>query len=237
MSPWSSRSKSSRGAAREEAPPPVPGPVTAVREHRKHAGRYVVEIAGRAVGAYSAEAIAELGLRVGVDVDAALLPRVMAAGRFVACYDKATEALARRARSRADLERWLRAREFADTEIEPVMERLVSFGLLDDFAFARGFARSRATSRGHGRRRIAAELGRKGVPRAVVDAVLSELSEDLDATEPEAMEAAAAKRAKALGSLEPVVAQRRLFGWLVRRGYDGRAASEVARRLFPASRY
>lgn len=232
MCAWNARRKKPV----EDEEPLAPGAVTAVREHRRHEGRYNVEIGGRAAGAFSAEAIAELGLRVGVVVDADALPRVLAAGRFVACYDKATEALARRARSRVELERWLRDREFSPAEIEPAVERLIALRLLDDHAFATAFARSRATGRGHGRRRIAAELSRKGVPREVVDAVLADLAEDLDRTEPEAMEAAATRRARSLQRLEQAVAQRRLFGWLVRRGYDGRAAIGVARKLFPASR-
>lgn len=217
-----------------ESTPPAPGPVTAVREHRRHAGRYIVEVSGTVLGAYSAEALAELGLCVGLQVDDALLARATSSARMVACHDKAMEALARRARSRADLERWLRDREFTAAEMEPALSRLLELGVLDDLAFARGFARSRSTGRGHGRRRIASELMRKGVARSVIDSVIAELAEELDRTEPEAMEAAASKRAKALGSLEPAVAQRRLWGWLVRRGYDSRSALEISRRLFPA---
>lgn len=219
-----------------EAPSPLPGAVTALREHPRKKGRYSLKIGGIPAGELSAESIGDLGLRVGSPVDAALLVRVLAAARVSACYDKALETLARRARSAADLGRWLRARDFTPDDIAAALERLTALGLLDDLAFARGFARTRAAGRGFGRRRIAAELARKGVPRDVVDAVLAELAEDLDQSEPEAMEAAAEKRARSLASLAPDVAQRRLFGWLVRRGYDGRAASDVARRLFPRAR-
>ncbi|MHB1298995.1 MAG: hypothetical protein ACYC0B_10755, partial [Gemmatimonadaceae bacterium] len=81
--------------------------------------------------------------------------------------------------------------------------------------------------------RVAAELARKGVPRPIVDQVLGDLAEELETSEPEAMEAAAEKRAKSLAGLEPEVGRRRLFGWLVRRGCDARLASELARRLVP----
>lgn len=219
-----------------EAPTPVPGVVTALREHPRKKGRYSLKIGGIAAGDLSAESVGELGLRVGAMVDAALLPRVLAAARLTQCYDKALEALARRSRSAADLGRWLRARDCVADDIASTLEKLTTLGLLDDLTFARGFARSRAAGKGFGRRRIAAELARKGVARGVVDEVLAELAEDLDQSEPEAMLAAAEKRARSLASLAPEVAQRRLFGWLVRRGYDGRAASDVARRLFPRSR-
>ena len=227
-----------RGAHRTAAPeePPQPGPITSLREHPRRRGRYSVEIGGVALGALSVESISELGLRAGLMVDESLLPRLLSAARAVACYDKALDALARRARSRADLERWLRARDFTADEVTPALDKLAELGLLDDLAFARGYAQSRTVGRGFGRRRVAAELARKGVSRAVVDEVLAELSETLEQGEPDAMAAAAEKRAKSLSSLAPEVAQRRLMGWLVRRGYDMRAASETARRLFPRQR-
>ncbi len=219
---------------REERPAPAPGPVTALRENPRRAGRYVVDVAGEPVGPVTAEIIGELGIRMGRVLDDAMLARLLAAARGVACYDKALDALARRSRSRADLGRWLRLRDFTEAEIEPVLDKLTELGLLDDHAFARGFAQSRTVGRGFGRRRVAAELARRGVARETVDEVLSELSDSLDVTEPEAMAKAAEKRARSLEKLEPAVAQRRLFGWLVRRGYDSREAMDLARRIFPA---
>lgn len=215
------------------ASPPAPGPVTALRENPRRAGRYVVEVAGDPIGPVSAEVIAELGLRIGRVLDEPMLTRLIAAARAVECYDKALDALARRSRPRVDLGRWLRLRDFSAAEIEPALDKLTDLGLLDDHAFARGFAQSRIVGRGFGRRRVAAELARRGVDRAVVDEVLAELSAQLDQSEPEAMMKAAEKRARSLGKLEPAVAQRRLYGWLVRRGYDSREALDMARRLFP----
>lgn len=215
------------------ASPPEPGPVTALRENPRRAGRYVVEVAGDPIGAVSAELIAELGLHIDRMLDEPMLTRLIAAARGVECYDKALDALARRSRPRVDLGRWLRLRDFSPAEIEPALDKLTALGLLDDHAYARGFAHSRTVGRGFGRRRVAAELARRGVDRAIVDEVLAELSEQLDQSEPEAMAEAAKKRARSLEKLEPAVAQRRLYAWLVRRGYDSRGALELARRLFP----
>jgi len=218
---------------KDPPPLPVPGTLNSLREQPRHPGRYMIEIGNVPVGPLSAESIGALGLAKGREVDEALLLRVVAAARAVACYDKAVAALARRARPRADLERWLRQREFGGEEIAPALDKLTELGLLDDLAFARSYAASRTVGRGFGRRRVAAELARKGVPRPIVDQVLGDLAEELETSEPEAMEAAAEKRARSLRALEPEVAQRRLFGWLVRRGCDARLASDLARRLLP----
>lgn len=210
----------------------MPGPVTALREHARRAGRYLLEVGGVEVGPVSVEAIAELGLRVGAPLDAGALDRALEATRRVACFDHALDALARRARSRRELERWLGQRGHGPEVIAAALERLTALGLLDDRAFATGFAQSRAKGRGFGARRIAAELARRGVARGVVDEALGALREEGgEESEAAALEAAATKRVRSLGGLEPEVARRRLVGWLVRRGFAAGAAARVARRL------
>lgn len=207
--------------------------ITALREHPRRAGRYVLELDGRAFGALSVERIADHALAVGGMVDVALRARLERAVREVACYDKALDTLARRARSAADLARWLREKEFTPEEIAPAIDRLTALGLLDDLAYARGFARTRlGAGRGYGPRRVAIELGRKGVARSTVDAVLRELAEEEGGgDERSAALAVAQRRARGMGQLSPEVRQRRLYGFLVRRGFAMGIAAEVARRL------
>lgn len=206
--------------------------VTALREHPRRAGRYVVELDGQAVGAVSVDRLAELGLRVGGTVDAALRSRLERAAREVACYDRATDALARRARSRSELTRWLRTREFTASEIDPALDKLAALGLLDDRAYARGFARSRlSVGRGYGPRRVAAELARRGVSREIVDEVLAELRDEGPADEQTAIEAVAARKWRTLAALEPQVARRRLIGFLSRRGFSTGAIAAVVRQI------
>lgn len=211
----------------------TPSRVTALREHPRRAGRYVLEIDGQAFGALSVERIADLALRVGGTVDDALRARLAGAVREVACYDKALDTLARRARSAADLARWLREKEFTAEEIAPAIDRLTALGLLDDLAYARGFARTRlGAGRGYGPRRVAMELARKGVARGIVDAVLREFAEEEGGGDERAAAAAVAeRRARGMATLAPEVRQRRLYGFLVRRGFAMGIAAEVARRF------
>ena len=201
--------------------------------------------------------VAEHGLRVGMELDEAGLGRVMRDAGRVACFDRAQDALARRSRSRADLERWLRQRDYDADAISTALERLEALGLLDDAVFARGFARSRLVGRGFGPRRVAAELSRHGVARRVADAVLAELASERSNGGAEAagtggdageagdggahgdvavsgVQAAAARRAKSLRRLEAAVAERRLLGWLVRRGFGVDEARHAARKALAA---
>ena len=236
MSHKSRWGKALNGAGSDAADPDpalLPGPITSVREMRRRVGRYVVEVAGVGISPVSVEMIAEFQLTVACTLDGPTLDNVLAASRSVACYDRALETLARRSRSTRDLERWLADRGFSSAEIGPALGRLTTLGVLDDLAFARGFAQTRMVGRGFGWRRVAAELGRHGVASGIVATVLSELSERRGGGEEEALLAAAERRAKALQKLAPDVARRRLVGWLVRRGFAPGEAGAAVRRLFP----
>lgn len=206
--------------------------VTALREHPRRAGRYVVDVDSEAVGAVSVELIAELKLKAGAAIDADVQARLSAGVRAVACYDKALDALARRARSRVELGRWLKQKEFTATEIEPALEKLEALGLLNDLEFARGFARSRlSAARGFGPRRVVAELARKGVSRQLADEVIAELTQGEEAAGLASLEDVAARKLRSMPGLEREVQTRRLYGFLARRGFRDAEIREVVRRL------
>ena len=79
-------------------------------------------------------------------------------------------------------------------------------------------------------RRVALELTRLGVDRAMIDQVLAELAEDRpEHAGPAAVADAAGRRARALARLEPAVAERRLVSWLVRRGFGIGESARAAR--------
>ena len=212
---------------------PAPGPVTAIKEQHRKPGRYLIEVGGVSMGPVTAEIIGARGVRVGAVLDEALLDALAKSARGLACYDRALGALARRSRSTEELRRWLRQREFEAGQIEAALERLEALGLLDDEAFARGFARSRTVGRGFGARRVTAELARRGVARGVIQEVMAELAEQEGGDERAALEAVARRRLRSVAALEPLVARRRLTGWLVRRGFGVGEVMRVVRTLLP----
>lgn len=220
------------GSADADGPTPTPGPVTAITEHRRRRGRFVVEVRGVAAALVPAEVIVELALRIGGEVGEAQLDLLAVRSREIACYDRAVEALARRARSIAELVRWLRRRGFEAPAITWAIERLRAQGLVDDEAFARAFALSRMTGRGFGARRVVAELRWRGVDPRVIVGALADLREEEGLDERAALRAAARRRLPAVERLEPAVARRRLLAWLARRGFSSSEAwAEVAALL------
>lgn len=216
--------------------------ITALREHPRRAGRYEALLDGEERLPLSLELIAELKLRVGRRLSAGECEQLRAGARQVECYDKALGTLGARARSTADLRRYLRTKGFAEAQVGPAVEKLTQLRLLDDLEYARTFARARlAPSRGFGPRRVAAELARKGVARGVVERVMAEERETLAAERNEALSRgdplvssvreAAEKKRRTLVGLDPQVAARRLSGYLARRGFSWAEIAEVLRDL------
>ena len=190
-----------------------------------------MEVDGDVVGVVDAEIAGTSGLRVGAEFDAAMAAVVAAGAARVAAYDKALECLARGAKSSKDLARWLTRREHSRENIAITIERLTELGLLNDAEFARSFARSRATNRGMSRRRIQAELAKRGIARDLVEAAIAEVMSDENVDERAMVEAAAAKKFRSLEKLEPNVQRRRLYGFLARKGYSPDLVGETVKRL------
>jgi regulatory protein len=107
-------------------------------------------------------------------------------------YQYAVGALARRARSVAELKRLLRPRVEADTEygqtlMELVIRRLKDRGYLNDAQYAAAYSSFRRDNEKFGRRRVITDLKAKGVHGEVIEkaiaAVYDEVSDEKQARE------------------------------------------------------
>lgn len=136
--------------------------------------------------------------------------------------------LARSAKSAHQLRQILEKREI-DAEIaEMVIQRFIEVGLIDDKLFAETIVNSRRKFKGSSKSVIKRELVQKGVGTELVEDVVSEITpEDELATATDL----AVKRIPRLAALEREVRQRRLHGYLARKGYGSNvviAACKVA---------
>ncbi|MGO2132093.1 MAG: regulatory protein RecX [Halomonas sp.] len=93
--------------------------------------------------------------------------------------DDAIRFLARREYSRAELWQRLSAKGHAAEAIEACLDSLVELDLQSDSRFAESFVRSRVL-RGQGPRRICADLGQRGVGRALISEALQAVEVEVD---------------------------------------------------------
>lgn len=136
--------------------------------------------------------------------------------------------LARRGMSRWELGQVLAKRGVDETLATAELDRLESVGLLDDAALAVTLVYTQHTRRGLGRAAIAQELRRRHVDAAIIEDALSEIADD---DELERATELALKRVPQLHAVDDETANRRLNGFLARKGYGNsvvRAAVETA---------
>jgi regulatory protein len=100
-------------------------------------------------------------------------------------YQYAVGALARRARSVAELKRLLRPRVDADTEygktlVELVIRRLKDQGYLNDAKYAAAYSSFRRDNERFGRRRVITDLKVKGVHAEVIEQAVESVYGDIN---------------------------------------------------------
>lgn len=174
---------------------------------------------------------AEWDLREGAVFSPGELERARVAGERPLAMTRALNILGYRARAEGELcERLLRA-GYASETVSEVLARLEELGYLDDEDFAREAVRAKA--RKYGPRRILVDLHRAGIDEGVAREAVEEEFEafsELDA----AREIARRRYNTREGSgsvgqgLDPSQA-RRVYGFLMRRGYSVDVCAEVAR--------
>ncbi len=100
-------------------------------------------------------------------------------------YQYAVGALARRARSVAELKRLLRPRVEAETEygqtlVELVIRRLKDRGYLNDAQYAAAYSSFRRDNEKFGRRRVVTDLRAKGVHSEVIEKAVDSVYDDVN---------------------------------------------------------
>ncbi|HAJ56884.1 MAG TPA: RecX family transcriptional regulator [Candidatus Omnitrophica bacterium] len=121
-----------------------------------------------------------------------------------------------RLRSEKEVRDKLKEKGFAAETIDTAVDFLKKTGLLDDTLFARLWVESRI-KRPLGLARLRLELKKKGIDKGVIEPVLEAASANY--SEEEAVKNIIDMKIKKMRGLDPVKAKRRLYGFLLRRGY------------------
>ena len=199
--------------------------ITGVRERR---GRARVFVDGEFWAEIDAGVAAERGLREGVALSLEELDAARVAGERALAMASALNFLGYRARSEKEVRDRLRRYGHGEETVEGVVVRLKELGYLDDEDFARLVVQEKA--RRYGPRRVSAELRKSGVDAELARGVVEE--EFAGRSEVEQARSAAARRYNRGGSDAEA---RRVYGFLVRRGYSAEVCAEVAREYREAS--
>ena len=193
--------------------------ITGFRERR---GKARISVDGVFWAEIDAAVAIESGLREGAEFSQEELDRVRVAGEKPIAMGRALNLLGYRARSEAEIRDRLQRYGYLGVTIEGVILRLQELGYLDDAEFAR--LKTREKARRYGPRRVSVELKKSGVGETLAQKVVEE--EFAGRSEVGEARSAAARRYNERGSDAEA---RRVYGFLVRRGYSAEVCAQVAR--------
>ena len=141
-------------------------------------------------------------------------------------YETAVKLLARRALSSGELLRALVSAGHPDIDAEEAVAQCVQSLYLDDADLACSVAAKLRDSKGESKARIRQKLRERHLPDAAIELALEGLDDD---AELELLRQTAADRARRMVGLDRQTAERRLLGFLARRGWGGERAARAVR--------
>ena len=136
--------------------------------------------------------------------------------------------LAASPKSGQELKKKLVAKGYSVEVIDQALNNLRTQGILDDTAYAKDLMARFTLGRPVGRHKIAFELKRHGISKKISDELLETLSIE-DETE-RALEQARLKWA-GWSQLDPQKRKKRLYDFLIRKGYDFQIAQDILQKL------
>jgi len=122
-----------------------------------------------------------------------------------------------RLRSEAEISQRLKRKNFSDKAIESALRFLKEKKFIDDSNFTRAWINSRI-NKPLGIRRLREELKAKGVSEEIIDARLDEIKAGY--SEEKIVRQVAEERLNKLKGIDPQVVRRRVFNYLMRRGFS-----------------
>jgi regulatory protein len=133
-------------------------------------------------------------------------------------HNVAVHSLAGSGKSREEIHRRLIGRDLPEDAVSAEIERLEDLGLVNDNSLASDLVDRYVVRQGLGRQAVAHKMRERHIAPEVIARALEGVSDD---DERARLLEVARDRARALSSLAPDVAKRRLVAYLQRRGYRG----------------
>jgi len=198
-----------------ERPEPQPGTVTAIQSQVRDPDRVSVFIDGVFAIGIARDVADAFGLHKDQMLDEALLAELMAGNLVHKATTTALNLLSFRPRSEGEIRRKLQQGKYPDSTIEQVLVKLRDWHYVDDAEFAQRWIENRSAHRPRGSRLLAQELKAKGIQPSI----MAEALEEADLDEASDALALARQRSRQLHDLDLQVRERRLTGFLARRGY------------------
>lgn len=121
---------------------------------------------------------------------------------------------------------WLRSKDAAEGDAAELVAKFERLNYLNDERLARELVSRLSERKGKSKSVIARELRQRGISSSAVDEALEAIDEDNELSKATEL---ALQRVRQFSKLDDATAERRLVGFLSRRGYSGQTVREACR--------
>jgi regulatory protein len=198
--------------------------VTKLEQQKKNTRRINVYLDGEFAFGIS-RAIAPW-LKEGKELSQEQINELQTKDKVEEAFQRALHYLSFRSRSEKEIILNLQKHKVNDEHIQPVLDRLRKSSYINDLDFAQEWVDNRNRFKPRGRKALTSELFQKGITREIIDQVL----EDLD--EGELALRCARKKISKLNLSDKKEFQKKLSGYLSRRGFTYEISNEVISNLW-----
>lgn len=151
------------------------GKITEISAQKKNDKRVNIYIDGEFAIGIEAIIAAENGLAVGREISKAELDRLALASDGETAFKRALSYIARRPRTRAEIERYLSAKQYDKTVTDATIEKLTEYGYIDDAEFVEIYLREYGERRG--KKRLRQDLARMGASEETFEEALGKIDQ------------------------------------------------------------
>lgn len=198
--------------------------VSAVEPQKKKKDRYNIYVDGEYFASLGAQALVTFGIREGAAVSVDTLKEAVAKDNAQYAFDSAATLLTHKTRTRSELVQRLKERGIDEAAVEHAMDKLASYGYVDDAAYAKEYVQSAVMTGRWGRKAVEYKLKEKGLDKSVIEkAMAAYTQEDEKELARKQLNAAAGRRQ----GVEAYKQRRKIFAALARHGFDYGVISEL----------
>jgi regulatory protein len=200
--------------------------ITKIETQNKNPKRKSIYLDDQFAFGLNQEIVYRYGLREGDRLAQKKIDEILKSEERRKAKEKALNYLSYRARSEKEIKDKLKKKEFPGTIIDEVISDLKRLNLVDDFEFASLWIKDRLEHKPKGERILKLELFKKGIKKEIIQKAL----EEFYPSKTEEMEIAlelVKKKERRYKDLDKMVAKRRLFNFLLRRGFSYEVVREA----------
>ena len=195
--------------------------ITSIEQQQRDKTRCSVYIDGVFYCGLKIEVAVKYRLKQGMDIEKSRLDEIQLENEKLQATEQAMRHLSATIKTRKQMTDFLSSKGYTQLVIDYVIEKLESYGYIDDYAYCRAYANS---VNGKGKAAIRAALIQRGADRSAIDSVLDEITEDEE-------EILSVARKYMRGKLPTRENINKTIRYLMSRGYGYELAKAAASKL------